>query len=172
MARIKHGLGQALVWLAFAGVVGAFAQGPAFSPVPPGHGELKFSMAHLTDRLEPCRRLTQAERQKLPPTRRVKEKCGRARAEAMVEISLDGERLLRRTAEPAGLHEGGRVFMLEFWTLPAGRHELTLAMRDTPGADDFDEKHSFDLNLQDGDSALLNVGDGDVQLRQPSREEK
>lgn len=170
MTWIKHGLGQAVVWLVFAGVVGAFAQGPAFSPVPAGQGELKFSMAHLTERLEPCRRLTEAERQELPPTRRVEEKCGRARAEATVEISLDGEVLLHRTVEPAGLHNGGRVFMLEFWTLPAGEYELNLAMRDTPEADGFNERHSFDLNLRDGDSALLKVGDGDVQLRQESHE--
>lgn len=161
-----RGLLQALTWLLFAGVVGVFGQGLSFAPVPPGHAELKFSMAHLTERVEPCRQLSEEEREALPPTRRVTEVCERARAPATVEIRLDDQVILRETHEAAGLHDDGRIYMLHFWHLPVGEYQLSLAMRDTPRDEGFDEKHSFELKLREHDSALLEVGDGHVRLRQ------
>src|SRR5690606_37044038 len=44
--------GQAAAWALFMAVTGVFAQWPVYAPLPPGHGELKLSLAHLTERLE------------------------------------------------------------------------------------------------------------------------
>lgn len=163
---------QAVAWLALAALVGVFAQGPAFAPVPAGHGELKFSLAHLTDRLEPCRQLTEEERQALPPTRRVREICERQRVPALIELRLDEQLLLRDSVRPVGLHSDGRAYLLKRWQLPAGTYTLDLALRDSPREDGFDYVDRFRLQLRPGDSALLELGDGDARLRQPAANDR
>lgn len=157
---------QALAWFFFAGVIGTFAQGPSFPPVKQGYAELKFSLAHLTERLSPCRTLTEEERQALPPTRRAMEVCERARAPAVVEVQLDDEVIFHETKKAAGFHEDGRVYMLGFWQLPVGSYDLRVAVRDTPRESGFDKTHTFRLDLHKGDSALLEVGDDGATLRQ------
>lgn len=167
MSRFARYSGQALTWALLAVVVAAFGYGPAFSPIPGGHGELKLSVAHLSERLEPCRQLTEEERMALPPTRRVTEVCERGRAPTRVKLTANGETLIERSIRPAGWHGDGRSYLLEFFTLPAGHYRLELALTDTPGETGFDMLESFELEIDTGDSALLEVGDGDIRLFQP-----
>lgn len=167
MSRPIRLLGQGVTWAALALLIAAFAQGPAFSPVPDGHGELKLSIARLSDRLEPCRQLTEEERQKLPPTRRAIEVCERERSPIWVRLNVDGETLTEQTIKPAGWHRDGRSYRLKFFTLPAGQYKLELALRDSPREDGYDMHKILELMLEPGDSALLEIGDGDVMLRNP-----
>jgi hypothetical protein len=158
-------LGQTLVWVVLIVPVGLLAQWPSYAPVPAGHGELKLSMAHLTERMEPCRQLSEEERMALPPNMRVMEICERARAPARIEILLDGEILLGETVRPAGLHRDGRAYLHRVVTLPAGRHALELKLRDSPRDDGYDREQHFTLDLKPGMSALLRIGDGEAVLR-------
>ena len=157
-------LGQAAAWALFAAVTGVFAQWPIYSPLPEGHGELKLSMAHLTERLEPCVQLSPEEIAALPPNMRVAERCERARAEAVVQLLLDGEPLLDTAVRPVGLARGGRSYLQAHWSLPAGDYELELRLRDTPRDAGFDKVQRFRLGLATGESALLDIGDGDARL--------
>lgn len=167
MKRLMRHAGQVAVWALLLIVIAAFAAGPAFSPVPEGHGELKISMAHLADRLEPCRQLTEEERMALPPTRRVTEVCERGRVPTLVRVRLDGELIIDRRVKAAGWQEDGRAYLLEFQPLPAGNYQLELALRDSPREQGYDMQRRFNLALEPGDSALLEIGDGDVVLRLP-----
>ena len=169
MKRLMRHAGQLAFWALFLAVIAAFAAGPAFSPVPEGHGELKISMAHLADRLNPCRQLTEEERMALPPTRRVREVCERGRVPTLVRVRLDGEMIIERRVKAAGWQEDGRAYLLEFHPLPAGHYELELALRDSPREAGYDMQRQFNLVLEPGDSALLEIGDGDVALRLPER---
>ncbi|HRQ64577.1 MAG TPA: hypothetical protein PKZ76_06925 [Xanthomonadaceae bacterium] len=157
--------GQALVWAALIVPVGLLAQWPSYAPVPHGHGELKLSMAHLTQRMAPCRVLSEEERMALPPNMRVREVCERARAPAVLEIVLDGAVLVTETVRPAGLHRDGRAYLHRVVTLPAGRHALELRLRDSPREDGWDREQTFALDLKPGMSALLRIGDGEATLR-------
>lgn len=157
-------VGQAAAWLLFVAVAGLFAQWPAYSPLPRGHGELKLSMAHLTERLEPCVTLSPEELAALPPNMRAPERCPRARAHAVVELLLDGDPLLETTVRPVGLARGGRSYLQANWGLPAGDYELELRLRDTPREQGFDKVQRFRLSLAAGESVLLNLGDGDARL--------
>jgi hypothetical protein len=159
-------LGQALVWVLLFAPVGLLSQWPLHAPIPPGHGELKLSMAHLTDRLEPCRVLGEEERAALPPNMRVTEICERARASALIEILLDGQPLLSERVRPAGLYRDGRSYLHRVAILPAGRHSLELRLRDTPREDGYDREQQFILDLKPGMSALLRIGDGEAVLHQ------
>lgn len=156
--------GQGAAWLLFAAVVGAFAQWPTYSAIEPGRGELKLSMAHLTERLEPCERLTAEELAALPPNMRAPERCPRERAPAVVELLLNGAPLLQTAVRPVGLARGGRAYLQERWHLPAGEYALELRLRDTPRAEGFDEVQRFSLVLAAGESALLELGDGAARL--------
>jgi hypothetical protein len=156
--------GQAVAWGLFAAFTGVFAQWPVYSPLSEGHGELKLSMAHLTERLEPCVQLTPEEIMELPPNMRVAERCPRARANAVVQLLLDDEPLLDASVRPVGLARGGRAYLQKHWGLPAGEYALELRMRDTPRDEGFDKVQYFRLSLAAGESVLLNVGDGEARL--------
>ncbi len=156
--------GQAAAWLLFAALAGSFAQWPRYSPLAAGHGELKLSMAHLTERLEPCVQLSPEELAALPPNMRAPERCPRARAPAVVELLLDDAPLFRATVRPVGLARGGRSYLQRHWGLPAGEYELELRLRDTPREQGFDKVQRFKLSLAAGESVLLNMGDGEARL--------
>jgi hypothetical protein len=156
--------GQVAAWLLFVGVAGMFAQWPTYSSLPRGHGELKLSMAHLTERLEPCVTLSPEELAALPPNMRAPERCPRARAPAVIELLLDGETLLQTTVRPVGLARGGRSYLQAHWGLPAGDYQLELRLRDTPREQGFDKVQRFRLSLAARESALLTLGDGEAQL--------
>jgi hypothetical protein len=70
-----------------------------------------------------------------------------------------------RSIRPAW-HGDGRAYLLKFIDLPAGRHQLTVALSDRPDEDGFDKQQVFILNLAAGDAPVLAIGDGDISLRQ------
>ena len=160
-------IGQGLAWLALLAPVIIFAQWPRYSPLPAGHGELKLSLAHTTERLQPCRRLSAIELQALPPNMRNVEQCERGRAPARLRLELDDRPLLDARANPTGLHSDGRAYLQRRWSLPAGRYALHLALRDSPREQDSGREQRFDLQLAPGDSVLLQVGDGEAKLISP-----
>lgn len=161
---VLRSAGQALFWAVAMLLVAAFAHWPPVAPLPPGHGQLTLSMAHLTERLSPCRPLSEAERAALPPNMRAFEICERARAPAVLEILLDGEPMFVERVRPAGSHRDGRAYLHRSWPLPAGDYVLELKLRDTPREEGFDQQARFALSLQPGVSALLSVGDGEPRL--------
>ncbi|MFU8895722.1 MAG: hypothetical protein ACNA8J_04990 [Gammaproteobacteria bacterium] len=157
-------VGQAAAWTLFAVITGTLAQWPTYSPLPQGHGELKLSMSHLTERVEPCVRLSPEEIAALPPNMRAPEKCARERIQAVVKLLVDDEPLLDTTVRPAGLARGGRAYLQANWGLPAGDYTLTLWLRDTPRDEGFDMVQHFPLRLAAGESTLLDLGDGAARL--------
>jgi hypothetical protein len=160
-------VGQGLAWLALLAPVIILAQWPRHSPLPTGHGELKLSLAHTTERLQPCRQLGAIELQALPPNMRNVEQCERGRAPARLRLELDDRLLLDARVDPAGLHSDGRAYLQRRWSLPAGRYALRLVLRDSPREKDAGREQRFDLLLAPGDSVLLQVGDGEVRLISP-----
>lgn len=156
--------GQGLTWAVLATLIGLFGQGPSFPPYDPGKALIKLSMAHLSERLEPCRQLSAAERAELPPTRRVSEVCGRERAPTRFELMLDGELLVADAVDPAGLSDGGRAYYLEYFQVEPGRYTVTIRLADTPRTKGFDLEREMNLNLKAGESALIEIGDDGVSL--------
>lgn len=164
---VLRALGQGLAWLALLAPVIIFSQWPRHSPLPTGHGELKLSLAHTTERLQPCRQLSATELQALPPNMRNVEQCERGRAPARLRLELDDRPLLDAQVEPTGLHRDGRAYLQRRWSLPAGRYALRLVLRDSPRESDSGREQRFDLRLAPGDSVLLQIGDGGARLISP-----
>jgi hypothetical protein len=157
-------VGQAAAGALFAATAGLLSQWPQYSPLPEDHGELKLSMAHLTERLEACKQLSPEELAALPPNMRIPEKCPRRRTDAVIELAFNGQMLLSESVRPVGLARGGRTYLQARWGLPAGEYELELRLRDTPRESGFDHVQRFRLELAAGESALLDVGDGEAKL--------
>lgn len=164
LPRLRQLAGQVAAWTLFAIVTVVFAQWPVYSPLAEGRGELKLSVAHLTERLEPCVELSAEELQALPPNMRAPEQCPRARADAVVQLLVDNAPLLDTAVRPVGLSRGGRTYLQAHWGLPAGSYTLELRLRDTPRDEGFDKVQHFQLSVAAGESVLLDVGDGHARL--------
>lgn len=164
MKKIAALFGQGLTWAGLAAIVGLFGQGVSFAPYEPGQALLKLSMAHLSQRLEPCRQLTPAERAELPPTRRVQEVCGRERAPTRLELYLDGQLLVSETVQPAGLSNGGRSYYLEYFPVDPGHYTATIRLADTLRSEGFDLEREIPVKLDAGESALIEIEDNGIVL--------
>lgn len=157
-------VGQGLTWVVFAAMVGALAKGPRFAPHDPGQALLRVSMAHLSERLAPCRQLSEAERAALPPTRRVTEVCERGRAPTRLVLSVNGRNLLDRTVAPAGLSDNGRSYLMTEFPIQPGRHRIEVQLFDAPGADDPNHHQRFDAQIETGRATLIEIGDNGISL--------
>ncbi len=151
-------------WVLTGLALATFSHWPVFSPAAADQGELKLSMAHLTERLAECEVLTPEEVAKLPPNMRVTERCPRERASALLVIHLDGAELLRTWVRPAGFHNDGRVYLQKRWLLTAGDRELRVQLRDSPREDGFDYDVEVHLPLAVRESALLHISDTGVSV--------
>lgn len=164
-------IGQALTWAGIAAVVGALGQGPGFSPHGDTRAQLGFSVAHLSQRLVPCRQLTAAERAELPPTRRVQEVCERGRAPTRVILDIDGETRLDRTIKPAGLSDDGRSYLMTRIPIEPGQRALAVRVFDSADPDSPDHMRRFTARIPAGRVALLEVGDEGISLSLQERAE-
>lgn len=162
MMKPAHIAIQLLVWAVLGLVVLALADGPSFDPLPAEHGQLTLAVAHLSERVEPCRQLSEAERMDLPPTRRVSEVCERARVPVRIELVVNGRTLLARKFQPSGFHDDGRIYLVEAWPLPAGdyRAELTLTGR----TEDSSHHEIFEFTLSARTNAVVGVEDHEIRL--------
>lgn len=156
--------GQGLTWTVMAAVVGALAQGPGFAPHAPGQALLRVSIAHLSERLQPCRRLTEAERAELPPTRRVREVCERGRAPTRLTLTVDGRTFLEETIEPAGMSDDGRSYLMKAFRVDPGRYVIEIELHDSPEPGGPDHQARFDAHLEAGRVALIEISDGGIAL--------
>lgn len=168
MRRGARILIRAGVWAALAVLIAAFASGPEVRLLPDGHGQLTLAIARLTDRVRPCRELSEAERQALPPTRRVREVCERERQPLFARLALDGRVLFERRLAPSGLHADGRVYRIERWLLPAGEYTVKLVLDTVAGEDRAEHgtpvARTLTFGLEPGRSAVIDVGDHEIEL--------
>lgn len=157
-------VGQGLTWIVFAAMVGVLAKGPHFAPHESGQALLRVSMAHLSERLAPCRQLSEAERAGLPPTRRVTEVCERGRAPTRLVLSVNGRNLLDRTVVPAGLSDNGRSYLMADFPIAPGRHRIDVQLFDAPQTEGPSHHQRFDARIEAGRATLIEIGDDGISL--------
>lgn len=153
---------QLLAWSLLGFLIIAFADGPSFNPLPAEHGRLTLAIAHLSERVEPCRQLSGQERMELPPTRRVTEVCKRARVPVRVELVVNDRTLLARPFEPGGLHGDGRIYRVESWSLPTGHYRAELAL--TGRSEEAGRHEVFEFFLSSGANAVIDIEDHEIRL--------
>ncbi len=119
---------QPFMRLAFYACCGAglayCSAAPGFQPLPPDTALLRLSMQIAGARVEPCRALTTADIERMPPNRRHVEKCPRERAEVQVRLFVDAVPLVDETLTPKGFARDGSATIYRRLVLPAGRHRV------------------------------------------------
>ncbi len=127
---------QIIAYALFFGVIYYLSTAPAYHYLLPGQAEVKLAFKHTSQREQKCHKRTQEELMKLPPNMRRLQDCPRKRALIYIELLLDDQFLATRTFRPQGLSQDMVTFIYAKYSLPAGRHKLTIRMRDRLHTDD------------------------------------
>ncbi len=148
MSDVIRFAGQFAIYAAICAFVGLFASWPRYEQVEAGNAQIKLSLAHSGQRKEKCRRLTPQEIAKLPPSERRPNTCKRERVPIRIALLIDGEEVYDAVVEPAGLSRDGPGRIYEKFIVPAGTHEITARLRDTPKSEGFDYEKKANVELK------------------------
>ncbi|MBF0628453.1 MAG: hypothetical protein HQL91_09540 [Magnetococcales bacterium] len=135
---IEQFLIQLTAYAMFFGVIFYLSTAPAYHYLKPGQAEVKLAFKHTSLREQECHQRSAEELQKLPPNMRRPQDCPRKRAPIYIELLLDDQYLATRTFIPPGLSQDMATHIFAKFTLPAGRHKLTVRMRDRVRPEGFD----------------------------------
>ena len=145
---------QLALYLPLMALIAYFSTQPRFSVLEPGQALVRLSFIHAAQRREACRTRTPEELAKLPPNMRAAQDCPRERAPLLVELELDGELVLRREVQPAGLKRDGNATVYHRLAIPAGKHRVVARLRDRPG-EGFNFQKDETLELAPGEALLI-----------------
>ncbi len=140
-------IGQAVAYSAFAAMILALANGPAYQRYMPDQAFIKLSFSHPGQHKEKCRRRTRQELADLPPNMRAPMKCSRKRWPVSVEIVMDGKTIFSGQAQPTGLSKGGPSSFYKVFPIPAGPHRIVMRMKDGNVAEEYGYEGSIDVDL-------------------------
>lgn len=147
--------GQALLYAAFAAVIGLFSRWPTYSPLGPGQALVRLSIVHAGQLVSPCHRLTDAELAKLPPNMRAPEQCPRERAPVAVQVDIDGQTLVDAVAPPSGIARDGRSALYRRLPVAAGTHRIAVRLKDSAGPGGFDHARTATVTLVPGQVLVI-----------------
>jgi hypothetical protein len=139
--------GQFLVIAALFAGVAALSDWPRYHQMSKDSGVVMLSFVHGADRKGECRRLAPEEIAKLPPNMRRVQDCPRGRRAIYVELDVDGRGAYRSELLPTGIASDGPSRVYQRFVLPAGRHDVTVRMRDTARDAGFDHERSESIEL-------------------------
>lgn len=155
LLRIFRLTAQTAAYGVFVAVVGYLSSAPDYRHMDPGMALVRLSFSHAGAPIRPCRRLTQAELEALPPNMRKPTDCPRQRVPLVVEIEVDGERVYRDTLLPSGLHGDGSSTAYARFPVTPGAHRLTARLRDTPRENGFDHEREWQVELRPRQSLVI-----------------
>ena len=140
-------LGQVLLYTFFALVIGVFSQWPPYRHLGPDQALIKLSFSHHGQRVSACRQLGAEELAKLPPNMRAPTQCPRERAPVVVELDIDGRRVVHRVAPPSGLSKDGASTVYHRVQVAAGEHRIAVRLKDSPAGNAFDYERTATVSL-------------------------
>lgn len=137
---------QGLTFIWFAVLIGFFASSPPYLYRSPELALIKLSLNHPGQRRVECTKNSAKDLAKLQPNMRAKTSCPRERWPVHIELALDNKTIFSESAKPAGLSRDGPSSFYETFVISAGRHQLTLRLRDK-GETGFNFESSQELNV-------------------------
>ena len=123
-------LEQMLAFALFGAALALLSHSPAWRPIPAGSALVQLSVQRSGARLQPCRKLSEAELARRAPNMRAAEECPRGRSAVRVVLEVDGRVAVDEVAPPAGLAHDGVSNVYRRVTVPAGEHRLRLRIVD------------------------------------------
>jgi hypothetical protein len=167
MRDVGRLLAQALLYAAFAAVVGYFSTSPSYRLLEDDEALLRLSVQHPGRPIGDCRQRTPEELAKLPPQMRAPLDCPRERSPVKVRVELDGRTVIDAVFAPAGLRRDGASVGYRRLPIRAGRHLLRVQLNDDGRRSDFPYERVATLDVQPGQVVLLdfNPAKGGVLIR-------
>lgn len=132
----KAWIGQVVLYGLFAAAIGTFSQWPVYRHLASDQALVKVSFTRVGKPVGDCRKRSEAELAKLPPNMRTPTVCPRERSPILVQVDLDGKRVLERAAAPGGLSKDGASSIYERVVVPAGKHRVEVRISDDARARD------------------------------------
>jgi len=151
---------QTCIYAGFALVVGYFSQAPVYLPIAEGAAQIKFSFAHGGKPKGGCRDRTTAELEALAANMRKAQLCSRERVPVVVSFELDGKTVFADSLPPSGLRGDGPSHMYEKFNVPAGRHEVSLRLRNSTRAEGWDYQAQKTVELKPGQILAIDFDPG------------
>ncbi|MEO8331001.1 MAG: hypothetical protein ABI479_01090 [Gallionella sp.] len=150
MSKPLQYLGQGLIYIMFAAVIGLFSTSPVYTHLPPDETLIKLSFRHAGQLKGECHERTAEELAKLPAyQRKGTMDCPRERSDVVVELEMDGKQLYHEILRPTGLAHSSNANIYRRIAVKAGLHTLKARLRDHAG-DDFNYVHEETVNLAPG----------------------
>ena len=141
---------QTVAYAAMAVLLGYFATLPPYEYGDAQQTSVKVSLNHAADRVKPCVPLTQEQLAELAANMRRTETSERERLPLILELDIDGETVLRLTAEPSGLWNDGPSSIYERFDVEPGEHVIAVRLRDTARTEGWDYASRETVYLQPG----------------------
>jgi hypothetical protein len=147
MPELRYIAGQVIAFTLFAIGLGYFSNSPSYTHHDPEMALIKLSFSHASQHKEECRRLSPEEIAALAPNMRRPMDCPRERVPVLVEMTMDGNTLLRKSYAPTGLAHDGAASAYEKISVTPGQHKLTVRLRDSNRDEGFDYEDGININL-------------------------
>lgn len=141
---------QILAYVALAALLGYFATLPPYQYGDTDRATIKLSLSHATERTKPCVPLTQEEIAALAANMRRAEACERERLPLTLELDIDGDNAVSIVAAPSGLWNDGPASIYERLDVAAGRHTVSVRLRDTARNEGWDYEKTETVDLEPG----------------------
>ncbi len=147
--------GQLAVYGLFAVGIGYLATSPSYTYFDGAQAQVLVSFAHGGRAKGGCRKRTAKELAALAPNMRAKLICSRERVALVFEMSVDGRVVYAETLTPTGLRSDGPSRTYHKLTVVAGRHQLSLKLRDTDRTTGFDYTRDATVELKPGQNLTI-----------------
>jgi len=138
---------RALAYGLFAVAASAFSAWPLFNLIDPGQAVISLTFSHAGKRVGECRRLTQADLDKLPPNMRKPMDCPRERTPLKVVFRVDGAVLYQAVVPPSGIWSDGESTVYARFPVRAGEHRMFIGMNDSGRTAGFDFQLETSMKL-------------------------
>lgn len=140
-------LGQFITYALFAALLGVFANGPAWAPVPPDKAQILLTLIHAGKPAGECRDRSAEEMAKLAPNMRRLKVCPRQRVSLLVEMEIDGKPVYREWLKPSGLSGDFPSHAHRRFAVDPGPHRIAIRLRDSARAEGFDHEAATETIL-------------------------
>jgi len=147
--------GQALMYAAFAAVIGILSTAPVYRHLAPDQGLLRLSFKHAGKFKVDCRSRSAEELSKMPAQLRTELDCPRERSPVHVRVELDGRALYDESFAPAGLRKDGAASGYHRLPISAGAHRIRVQVNDDVRVKGFNYEREERVNVRPGQVVLL-----------------
>lgn len=154
-SRAAAWAGQLALYVLFALAIGVFSRWPTYRHLGATDALVKLSFTHAGKPVGDCKPLAPEQLAKLPPNMRAPLQCPRERSPVLVQVDIDGERVLEREAPPSGLSKDGASALYQRLVVPAGKRRIAVRLSDDVRARDAAYRREASVRLAPGQVLVI-----------------